>query len=59
MLITMLCTRAGSEDGHGVRFFHKGTTYELADTLARYFIANGYALETQFIDHHLIQKESL
>lgn len=43
MKITMLATRRGSEDGHVVKRFYEGETYEVADTLARSFIANGWA----------------
>lgn len=43
MQITMLETRRGSEDGRIVKWFHMDETYELADMLARSFIAKGWA----------------
>ncbi|MHC5536703.1 hypothetical protein ACYOEI_00330 [Singulisphaera rosea] len=43
MKITMLDTRRGSEDGFAVRRFHKGTTYEVGEGLARSFIRQGWA----------------
>ena len=43
MHIFMLETRRGSEDGFVVRRFHKHHRYDVADTLARAFIAAGWA----------------
>lgn len=45
MLIFMLETRRGSEDGFAVRQFLAGMTYEVADTLARSFLRAGWAIE--------------
>ncbi|MGE0754578.1 MAG: hypothetical protein AB7L92_05400 [Alphaproteobacteria bacterium] len=45
MTIRMLCTRTGSEDGHAVQLFRRGRIYNVADTLARYFICCGWAEE--------------
>ena len=44
MLITMLETRRGSEDGFICRRFHKGITYFIADSLARAFLRAGWGV---------------
>lgn len=46
MQIQMLETRSGSEDAHTVKRFYYGQTYDVADTLARRFISNGWARDT-------------
>lgn len=38
MLIRMKQARMGSEDGFGVKRFEAGKVYEVADSLAAYFI---------------------
>lgn len=43
MRIIMLQTRYGSEDGFVVRRFVKNQEYEMADSLAAYFIRYGLA----------------
>lgn len=43
MRIIMLQTRYGSEDGFVVRRFVKNQEYEMADSLAAYFIRHGLA----------------
>jgi hypothetical protein len=45
MLIQMLETRRGSEDGFAVRCFQQGQCYDMADTLARALINAGFAIE--------------
>lgn len=45
MRIRMLETRMDSEDGFVLREFTVFRDYDLADTLARYFIARGWAVE--------------
>ncbi len=47
MKIKMLETRRGSEDGFAVKRFEKGEEYEVADTLARTFVNQGYAHSTE------------
>lgn len=44
MRIRMLETRHGCEDGFRVRRFEKGKEYEVADTLAKSFLAAGFAV---------------
>lgn len=44
MLITMLESRRASEDGKRVRFFEKGKQYDVADSLARQFLASVSAI---------------
>lgn len=41
----MLETRRGSPCGFQVKLFEEGKEYDVADTLARSFIAKGYATE--------------
>lgn len=43
MRVRMLETRRGTEDGYVVRRFVAGEEYEMADFLARSFIADGRA----------------
>lgn len=43
MHILMLETRRGSEDGFVIRRFYRGAHYDVADTLARAFIREGWA----------------
>ena len=45
MIILMLETRRGSEDGFIVRYFEAGRHYDIADSLARYFIQKCWATE--------------
>src|SRR4051794_4919154 len=45
MKITMLGTRRGCEDGFAVMQYHKGETYDMADTQARDFVQKGWAKE--------------
>lgn len=46
MKITMLETRRSSEDGFNIRRFEAGQTYDnIGDTVARSFIAKGWAFE--------------
>ena len=45
MFIIMLQTRRGSEDGFAVRCFQKGCRYDVAESLARYFIHARIACE--------------
>jgi hypothetical protein len=54
MKLFMLCSRFGSEDGHRVTFFKRGQHYDRADTLARYFISEGYAVESKYSPPQLI-----
>lgn len=44
MRILMLETRRGTEDGFSVRQFVRGREYEIADSLARAFLAAGWAV---------------
>lgn len=44
MRIKMLETRRGTEDGLVVREYRRGEEYELGDTLARAFLAAGFAV---------------
>lgn len=46
MQIRMLETRRGSEDGFRVRVYEQGEEYNLADGLARAFLAAGFAEES-------------
>lgn len=46
MLIKMLQTRRGCEDGFTVKQYYKDEIYDLRDTLAIYFIINKYAKQT-------------
>lgn len=48
MQITMNETRCGSESINSVKFYQKNETYDVADTLARHFIANGWAVEAKY-----------
>ncbi len=43
MRITMFETRRGTPDGHTIRQFEKGLSYDLRDELARYFLRQGAA----------------
>ena len=47
MLIHMLETRRGSEDGSRVRRFEKGDTYDVASPLARDFMRKGWAYSAE------------
>ncbi len=47
MLITMLGTHRGSEDGHVVKQFVKGIKYDVADNLARRFLNQGVAYNSE------------
>ncbi len=47
MKIRMKETRRGSEDGFTVKRYHAGSIHDLADSLARSFIRNGWAVEYQ------------
>jgi hypothetical protein len=47
MLITMLETRRGSEDGFTVRQFIRGQKYDVADALARRFLNCGWAYNSE------------
>ena len=44
MLLTMLETRRGTEDGYTIRLYMRGETYNLGDTLAHSFLAAGFAI---------------
>lgn len=50
MLIKMNATRRGSEDGFAIRCFEKGVVYNVADSLAHYFIHHGLADRQEIID---------
>ena len=50
MLITMLETRRGSDDGHTVRQFIRGQKYDVADTLAVRFLNQGWAYNSEAFD---------
>ena len=52
MQIFMLTSRLGSEDGHSLHYFLKFRHYDIADTLARYFINEGYAVESKYAALH-------
>jgi hypothetical protein len=52
MLILMLETRRGSEDGFSVRRFLKDHFYDIADTLASAFINAGWALAVPIKGNH-------
>jgi len=43
VLIRMLQTRKGTEDGFVVKQFYAGTVYRVRENLARTFFAAGYA----------------
>lgn len=47
MMIKMLETRKGTEDGFTVRQFYEGQTYDVCKILAHTFIAAGYAQRTE------------
>lgn len=47
MLIHMLQTRRGSEDGISCRQYHKGEKYEVADSLACHFLKQGWAYNAE------------
>lgn len=47
MLIKMLETRRGSEDGFVVRRFMQGETYDVADSLAKRFLNDGWAYNAE------------
>lgn len=47
MKVKMLETRRGSEDGHVVRRFVKGETYDVAEMLAVRFLKNGWAYNVE------------
>ncbi|NBX02715.1 MAG: hypothetical protein EBR02_01345 [Alphaproteobacteria bacterium] len=49
MHIFMLTTHRGSEDGFSLRLFEREEHYDVADTLARSFIARGWAVESRLI----------
>lgn len=53
MQIYMTSSRFGSETGHGLKMFNKGQHYDCADTLARHFICQGYAVESKYAEFHL------
>lgn len=46
MLLTMLETRRGTEDGYTIRLYVRGETYNLGDTLAHAFLSAGFAIPT-------------
>jgi hypothetical protein len=48
MQIYMTSSRFGSEDTHTMKMYHKGKHYDMADTLARHFICEGYAVESKY-----------
>lgn len=48
MLVTMVETRWGSEDDYVVTRFVGGNSYDMADSLARFFIRDGAAYEVGF-----------
>lgn len=50
----MLFSRFGSEDGHDLYYYHRANHYEVADTLARYFICAGYAVESKYAEFYHI-----
>lgn len=43
MNIKMLHTRIGAEDGFNLREYESGKSYDVADTMARMFLRNGWA----------------
>lgn len=45
MLIKMLCTIKGTEDGFIVRQFKEGETYDIRESLARLFLSNKEAIK--------------
>ncbi len=47
MLIKMLETRRGTEDGFTVRQYRKGDVYEIRDHLALAFLAAGAAIKVR------------
>ena len=47
-LVKMLQTRKGSEDDFIVKQFYEGQTYDIAESLARLFFADGYAEKGDF-----------
>lgn len=49
MLVTMLGSMTGSEDGFNVKRFEKGQQYDMADMLARHWISMGYAVESKYL----------
>jgi len=50
MLIKMLNTRYGSEDGFVVNLYKKDTIYEISDSLGDFFIKRGQAKEQPIVD---------
>jgi hypothetical protein len=47
MEVKMLDSRRGSEGAFSVKLYEAGKVYDMADMLARHFIANGWATETE------------
>ncbi len=47
MQIKMTQTRRGSENGFDIKRFHAAGIYDVADTLARYFLSMGWAKEVK------------
>jgi hypothetical protein len=45
MLLKMLETKRGSEDGFPNHQYHEGCIYNVADTLACQFVNNGWAVD--------------
>lgn len=54
MQIKMITTHYGSEDGFAVKQYLKGELYSVADTLARYFMSNGWAYNCDPIEETFI-----
>lgn len=51
MKIKMLQTRRGSEDGFNVQRFEQGQSYDMADSLARQFLKEGWAYNDEDEQH--------
>ena len=47
VLIKMLQTRKGSEDGFVVKQFYAGSIYQVRESLAKSFFAAGYAVKVK------------
>lgn len=44
MRVKMLETRRGTEDGYTIRKYYRNEEYEMSDSLARAFLAAGFAV---------------
>lgn len=57
MRLRMLETRRGTEDGFTIRLYEAGCEYDIADTLARSFIADGVGVQVLVTQRTLRRKK--